>query len=83
MLCKHLSFESEIIFVSTGPVSDEETQQGLETHKKKHYSIPNKYIELWIFFINSNDSELQSPFFAQKTVSEYYYKHSHLLSKMI
>ena len=77
MLCTHLSLESEIIFVGTGPVSDEETQQGLEdseTHKKKHYSIPNKYIEPWIFFINSNDSELQSPFFAQKRYQYYYIK---------
>ena len=51
-----------LFFVGAGPVSDEETQQGLadsETHKKKHYSIPNKYIEPWIFFI-------QSPLFAQK-----------------
>ncbi len=49
MLCTHLSLESEIIFCywCAGPVSDEETQQGLEDseeHKKKHDPILNKYI---------------------------------------
>ena len=69
MLCTYLSLKSEIFFDGAGPVSDEETQQGLETHKKKHYSIPNKYIEPWIFFINYNDSELQSPFFLKNGIS--------------